>query len=624
MCGIAGIWNKDGTGIDDNELDVLVNSLSHRGPDSNGKWINKNLGLAHTRLKIIDLSDSANQPFTDGGDVLVFNGEIFNYKKIKDKLSDEYNYKTKSDTEVLYFALQKWGENCLNIIDGQFAFAYYNKKENSLLIARDHVGICPLYISNDQNKFIFSSEIKPILNLKKSTIDKQGIIDYFSFRYNIQNGHTLFSNIKRFHPAHYTKIDLNNHKIIEKRYWRLSFQENDYDNIDLQDYFNKILDNEINKQTISDVPLGMYLSGGIDSGALLHGFSKYISPINTFTIGFSESDGDFQRVNNLHRKLNFNKNIIPFNIDLMRDIEDIVFSLEEPFGDLIISANYVLSKFASKHVKVVLSGEGGDEAFFGYDHQRAFLRMFNYSKNPLANYLMKFSLNILPAKVIALANNYPGGFSINELNQIRETYSNISNPSSAYINLISLFNKNDIRNIFENSFISDTNGVPDHKTIKELFSIDNNLWQSIMRAEVEQFTLIINLLKQERYGMRFSLEGRVPLVSKNILKFAASLPYKNLIGKVNKEYLIKYSRSKIIKKNPFSVFTSPEYKKILIHLCDNYVNKKAVHETGILKWGGVKNIIASIDKGSLLSIKKSMSILIFMVWWKKYRKFLEF
>ena len=290
------------------------------------------------------------------------------------------------------------------------------------------------------------------MHLNKSPLDKQGVIDFFTFRYNIQNGHTMFENIRRFHPGQYLKINLQSKKDIKKRYWRLNFREYDESDSESQDRFNSLLDKEIIKQTISDVPLGMYLSGGIDSGALLHGFSKKASGINAFTIRFSKNDGDFKRVNSLSNIYDFKKNTIPFDFDLMNDIEDVIFSLEEPFGDLIIVANYILSKFASKHVKVVLSGEGGDEAFLGYDHQRALLNMFKYSQIPFFNMFLSSALKFLPPKIISIASSYPGGFSLNELKKIRRTFSSIDSPSSSYINLVSLFDENEINHLFKKSF----------------------------------------------------------------------------------------------------------------------------------------------------------------------------
>jgi len=624
MCGIAGIWNRNNNSISKSELELMIKKMRHRGPDAKGIWMSQNFGLGHSRLKIIDLSNRANQPFTNGEDVLVFNGEIFNFKELKKQLPSMKKYKTSSDTEVLFHSLKYWGTEALNKIEGQFAFAFFDKKSNSFLLARDHVGICPLYIMENDNELIFSSEIKPILEIRKSSLDHQGTLDYFAYRYNIQNSHTLFSNIKRFPPANYWKIDLGKNEIIKNRYWRLNFTQNNYlSNHDIQKQFNNIFDKEIKSQTVSDVPVGMYLSGGIDSGALLQGFSKTISDINTFTIGFAENDNDLIRVKRLQNKLSFKNNILPFNPESFESIEDVVLSLEEPFGDLIICANYLLAKYASENVKVVLSGEGGDEAFIGYDHQRAFLKMLRLSKIPLINSSVSLALSILPPKLLAIANGYPGGFGYSEKSQIKNTFANINSPVDAYIQLITLFKEHELKTLFKSSFLNKAPQSFDRAPLDEIFMLDDNIWQSVMRAEIEQLTLIINLLKQERLGMRFSLEGRVPLVSRKILDFAASLPLDKIYNKINKQYLIHYSKTNVLKKRPFSILANPKYKMMISLLIDKYITKSNVDETGILEWDSVSEAVSDLKSGSMLKIKKTMSILVFLIWWSKYKYFLK-
>ena len=618
MCGIAGIWNKEGKRSLEPRLQTLVRKMRHRGPDAEGVWSKNNLALGHSRLKIIDLSNNANQPFTDGNDVLVFNGEIFNFMELKKKLPGNYVYKTSSDTEVLFRALQCWGVDALKKIDGQFAFAFYDDDEKSLMLARDHVGICPLYTMENDNEIIFASEIRPILELNKSPIDPQGVLDYFSYRYNIQNGHTLFANIKRFHPANYWLIDLINNKIKKKRYWRLRFNKENYNNNNIQETFNELFDSQVKVQTISDVPIGIYLSGGIDSGALLSGFSKVISPINSFSLEFSKDDEDINRVNALNRKIPFNKNIIPFNQQSLDTIEDVIFSLEEPFGDLIICANYLLANYASRSVKVVLSGEGGDEAFMGYDHQRAFMKMLSLGKSVNNRFMINTLLKIIPSSLLSIVNTYPGGFGSEEQRRIQETFRNITTPVDAYLNLVKLFNDKELNTLFLKSFLSNAPDGPDRIPLDEIFHMDNHIWQSIMRSEIEQLILIVNLLKQERLAMRFSLEGRVPLVSRKVLEFAASLPIEKLFGGINKEYLVRYSGSNIIRKKPFSVFAHKEYKKMLIILMDKYADKQSVYETGILSWEYVEQLRNSINRGGLIVVKKAMVVLVFLIWWKKY------
>lgn len=480
-----------------------------------------------------------------------------------------------------------------------------------------------MYTFETDTDLYFSSEIKPILEVQKFSLHPQGIFDYFAYRYNIQNGLTLFDGIQRFAPGHYWQIDLKDKSIKKNRYWRLKFSDNDCRKEDMQAKFNQIMDREIASQSVADVPVGIYLSGGIDSRALLFGFSKIVSKINSFTISFDQDDPDVQSVNALEKEVNFNKKMISFTPDLFEDIEDVVFSLEEPFGDLIICANYFLPKHASESLKVVLSGEGGDEAFIGYDHQRAFLKMTNLGNSKILKKLAGIMLSICPTRLLAMINSYPGGFGSEEHKRIKQVFEKIDKPYDAYIRLVSLFSDMEFGKLFSGKFLSHAPDGPDRDTIRRTFSKDQHLWQSVMRSEIEQLTLIVNLLKQDRFSMRFSIEGRVPLVSRSVLDFAATLPIDTLLNRINKEYLLNYSNSEPLIKRPFSIITSPIYIKILIDLMEKYVNQSSVNECGILSWDYVSQIAERLKKGGMLAVKKAMALVVFMIWWKVFRIYVK-
>jgi asparagine synthase (glutamine-hydrolysing) len=620
VCGIAGIWSKGNKSIPEDYIRKMVDTLKHRGPDAEGIWDIPGLSLGHRRLKILDLSDAANQPFTDGRDVLIFNGEIYNYQAIKEQLTNFYSFTTRSDTEVLFRALQKWDKSALGKIDGQFAFAFYRASDRSLILARDRVGICPLYIYETEDEFFFSSEIKPILSIKKCSLDSKGIVDYFTYRYNIQNGRTLFSGIKRFPPAHFLKINLNTKEKYEKRYWRLNFNTYDRSENEIQREFNDIFDREVASQSYADVPVGLYLSGGIDSGALLSGFAKAKHDINSFTIRFSHDDKDFARAKELTDKFKAKSTIVDFSPEFFDPLEDIVYSLEEPFGDLIICANYLLAGLASQSVKAVLSGEGGDEAFCGYDHQRAFLKMQNMAQYPFFKLLINSYLKLSTPRLTQLLQSYPGEFGSEEQKRISEVFRKISNPAEAYIELVSLFNRSEITALFSQDFKNNCSIEPDTNPIIEIFESETDTYKSVMRAEIEQLTLIVNLLKQDRFAMRFSMEGRVPLVSHNVMEFAASLPYNKIISRINKNYLLNYTNSGIIKKAPFSLFSGKLFLETLVKLMDKHITRNIVHESNILSWPAIQHIRNKVVKGNILAVKKAMAILVFYVWYSVFRE----
>ncbi len=621
MCGIAGIWSKKNGKVPEGHIIEMLQSLTHRGPDAQGVWSRPGLALGNRRLKILDLSDTANQPFLDGEDVLVFNGRIFNHLALKKELSDRFSFKTTCDTEVLLRALQVWDEKALDRIEGQFAFAFYRGASHTLMLARDHVGICPLYVLDTQDALYFSSEIRPLLSLQKCTLNGSAVVDYFTYRYNIQNGRTFFKEIRRFSPAHFLKIDLNTKSMHERRYWRLDFNETEASNAEFQKEFNRILDDEISAQRIVDVPVGMYLSGGIDSGALLKGFSSAKIDINSFTLSFSKKDSDYSRVLELAKDYKFKKNLIEFSENDLDRIEEVVSALEDPFGDMIICANYLLAEQASRQIKVVLSGEGGDESFCGYDHQRAFFKLQEFLRFPLAKLSLVTALNILPPAILGRLQSYPGKFGPNEVVRIRNVVERIQDPAQAYVQMVSLFDLKDLPDLFSEKFKAMYPLTPDMAPFREIFEKESNSWRAIMRAEIEQLTLIVNLIKQDRFAMHFSMEGCVPLVSRRVLQFAASLPYNMQYSRTNKELLLNYSGHSKVKKKPFSLFATPQYLDKLIKLMDAYVSYDRVLESSVLSWQHVQRIRNELVSGDLLVIKQAMAIVIFMVWWKCFSPF---
>lgn len=623
MCGIAGVWSKKGGAPSEALVGRMLSCLSHRGPDAQGIWSGPGLVLGHRRLKILDLSDRANQPFTDGKDAIVFNGEIFNYKELKAELSQKCTFTTTSDTEVLFRSLQRWGEEALLKIEGQFAFAFYCAQSRSLMLARDHAGICPLYVRNKDGDFYFSSEIRPLLELGKSDLDRQGVVDYFTYRYNIQNGRTLFTDVKRFPPAHFLKIDVESGESVQRRYWRLEFQQQQGSPKELQKQFDNLFNEEVSRQQAADVPVGLYLSGGIDSGALLAGFSKNTSEINAFTLLFSKGDAERGQVDALSRRYRFEKKYIEFSPQDFSVLEDAVLALEEPFGDLIICANYTLAQYASKAVRVVLSGEGGDESFCGYDHQRAFAKMAALTSNRIMQKFIPQAWRLLPSRLIAMSVSYPGRFGAREKQKTEKVFMAMGDSADAYIELVRLFDAEELRSLFSKNFSNGADTGPDTGPIREIFNNEKERWQALMRVEIEQLVLIVNLLKQDRFSMHFSLEGRVPLVSRKILEFAGTLSYSELFGKDTKRLLLGYAASAPVRKRPFSILGHENYVNSMLILMDRYLTPEAIDEMGIFSPDALKLIRARMKEGGIIDLKQAMCILVFAVWWGQFKRYLN-
>ncbi len=380
MCGITGIIKLDG----DTSPDVILkmnNSLIHRGPDCGNFYIseNKKIALGHRRLSFLDLSDDASQPMRDISRrlTLVFNGEIYNYLELKEELQLYYDFKTKSDTEVILAGYIKWGIDVVNKLKGMFAFTLLDERENRLFMVRDRFGIKPLYYSICDDKLIFASELKAVLasNEVPNEIDFSAFCDFFVYRY-IPSPKTIWQNVKKLEPAHYIEINTENltHKLTE--YWRLKSGENIRDEVEIISKVNSILSTSVCEHVRADVPIGSFLSGGYDSSALVLLMKKIKLNPETFSIGFSnweKSEDQYATIVARHLEVP-NKVMVADEkslelIDLLSQVYD------EPLADISIVPTYLVSKLAKSSVKAVLSGEGADEIFGGYSWQKDFFKL---------------------------------------------------------------------------------------------------------------------------------------------------------------------------------------------------------------------------------------------------------
>lgn len=380
MCGITGIINFDFDGISKSDLQSMADSIAHRGPDGEGFYTSSSVGFGHRRLAIIDLSEAANQPFIakDNRFILVYNGEVYNFREIKKELiARGYTFKSSSDSEVILYSWQEWGKDCVTKFNGMFAFAILDTEKNQVNLVRDRYGIKPLYFYQKGNLILFGSEQKAIKanSHYHSSLDKEGLIEYLTFQ-NFFTDKTLTKDIKLLPPASITTIALKNREVKTEVYWDYSFNESS-DIKDYQEYkeeLDRLLNQAVNRQIVSDVELGSFLSGGMDSGTLTALASQKLPYIKTFTCGFDLSSASGLELTFDERakaeamsalfKTEHYEMVLKAG-DMERCMSKLVTHLEEPrVGQSY--PNYYASHLASKFVKVVLSGAGGDELFGGY------------------------------------------------------------------------------------------------------------------------------------------------------------------------------------------------------------------------------------------------------------------
>ena len=382
MCGIAGLLNLDGASISPPVLQNMTDAIAHRGPDGEGHWIDGPIGLGHRRLAIIDLSPLGHQPMMslDGRYVVSYNGEIYNFRELRAELETKgYEFRSASDSEVLLTALQVWGPKALDRFNGMFAFALWDRHEKKLMLARDRYGIKPLYIGRAGKQLAFASEQKAILTLPNfpRNLDSEALYEYFTFQ-NIFTEKTLLKNITLLPAGHYCLIDLSKPlaNLRFTQYWDYNFREPDQ-KADRQEYveeLDRLFSQAVNRQLVSDVELGSYLSGGMDSGSITAIAAKSFSNLKTFTCGFDLSSASGielafdERVRAEAMSAKFKTEHYEMVLkagDMERCLPKLAWHLEEPrVGQSY--PNYYAAQLASKFVKVVMSGAGGDELFAGY------------------------------------------------------------------------------------------------------------------------------------------------------------------------------------------------------------------------------------------------------------------
>lgn len=377
MCGIFGWKTSRDWCFDKKELELMGQSLSHRGPDDSGIYLDDSIRLAlgHSRLSIIDLSENGHQPMVDTitGGVLNYNGEIYNYKPIKKELESlGHSFNSKSDTEVLLIAFRQWGVECLEKIVGMYAFGYWHSESGSLYLVRDPMGIKPLYYwpLPDKRGVLFASEIKAFTGLPgfTKTIDKTSLSQYLEFGYTFASSNTIFSDVKKVPPGHFLKIDSGNNIVIERYFKPNVGISGDTDRRDLEHELFETLDTVVKEQLIADVPVGLLLSGGIDS-SIIAAMASRSTRVRTFSFGFEESDIDERKKARLVSE-HIGSDHQEFMISpkqILNNLPETVRCMDDLFADWgVFSTKMMYRECRDRDIKVVLVGEGADELFGGY------------------------------------------------------------------------------------------------------------------------------------------------------------------------------------------------------------------------------------------------------------------
>jgi len=374
VCGICGEFKFNNEGFVQKKLDNLMNSISKRGNDSNGKYLDNNVFLGHHRLAIIDTSEKSNQPMKIENYVIVFNGVIFNYPTLKRELIKKgHSFESSGDTEVIIRAYIEFGEKCVDHFDGVFAFCIYDSQRNTIFLARDRIGIKPLYYLNENNEFYFSSHIKGIIkNMNSPQINPVALNYQFTLHSVVPAPHTIINNVKKLEPG-YTLTISRSGDMRKRKYFDINEIEiKEYSNDEIKDNVITLLTSAIEKRiNIADVPVGILLSGGLDSSLITAISKNYKDDLSTYSIGFNsineEQGNEFyysDMVARDYKTRHYKYNIS--NSDLLNSLDEVILNMSEPMFSQDSSAFYLLAKKVSESSKVVMSGQGADEVFGGY------------------------------------------------------------------------------------------------------------------------------------------------------------------------------------------------------------------------------------------------------------------
>jgi len=543
MCGIAGkVYYDRQRPVAESDLHAMADCLLHRGPDGEGILLKNNAGFAMRRLAIIDLK-TGNQPIynEDGTIGVVQNGEIYNYKEVRDELrSKGHNFATDSDTEVIVHAYEEYGKDCPNHLNGQFAFAINDTKTDTQFLARDRLGIKPLFWYSDTEKFMFASELKSLIqdNDFPAILDEEGVWDYFSFGY-VPTPKSIFEGVNKLEPG--CSLTLRDGIIIIDRYWKLEANEelDISDESELLSILEGLLQKSVEDRLVSDVPFGAFLSGGIDSSLVVALMAKTMNmPVKTFSIGFEEFGyNELDKARIVSDLFNTEHHEYIVKADAVTILPKLAIQYDEPFADSSALPTYYLSKMAREEVTMCLSGDGGDELFGGYNR---YLRYANGGASELPAIFRQ------PAKMIS--NLMPHGTS--GKNRLRWFG---MDPLERYIDQMSFYPNQIKDQLFSHEFLNGSAKKNSYDKLRGYYKGTENRDQLTRVSNLDIHTYLVdnNLQKVDRASMLNSLEVRVPLIDYKVTEFAISLSSKYKIRGNIKKYLL---RKLAEKKFPEEIF----------------------------------------------------------------------
>jgi len=639
VCGIVGYLNLDGSQLDPAQdlLAQLCESITHRGPDERGMKVIGPVALGMTRLSIIDLK-SGQQPISNEDDTvwIVFNGEIYNYQDLRKHVVERgHVLKTQSDTETIVHLYEEYGVDCLNFLEGMFAFAIWDKSKDRLFVARDRMGEKPLHWANFEGQFIFASEIKGILAHPKSRrrLNPIAVQKYLALEY-VPAPDSIFEGIHKLMPGNYMVIEGGQLKTAA--YWRPEITRTELSEQEASDKLIELLDLSVKRRLISDVPLGVFLSGGIDSSTIAALAKNHTTgPLRTFSVGFADPSFDeSEHARAVAAHLGTEHEEVTFDPDLaFQTMQELWEVLDEPMADASIIPTFYLSKMTKRSVTVALSGEGGDELFGGYPTYQAHRLAGIYNALPavLREQIVEPAIRSLPVSM----NNLSFDYKVK-----RFIAAAAEKPTTRHLRWMGAFPIKEHDSLINEGMISaNSSAVSAPWKVEEdlldfldkrSFGSQSGGWDtlnSIMRLDMGTYLPDDLLVKSDRASMAASLEVRLPFLAYPLVEFALSLPSNYKVKSMTTKYLLKkavapYLPARTIKRPkkgfgiPVAKWLNNDFKPLL----DEFFSQQFIASQGIFQYPYIERLRTEHASGSKDRRKELWTLLMFQWWYSKFFK----
>jgi asparagine synthase (glutamine-hydrolysing) len=616
MCGIAGIVRWDGAPIAEREIRDMCSAIVHRGPDDEGVYLGDGVALGMRRLSIIDL-EGGHQPISneDGSVWIVFNGEVYNYRELRRGLEQRgHVFRTDSDTETIVHLYEDYGPRCVDQLRGMFAFAIWDERKHQLLLARDRLGIKPLYYAERGHEILFASELKPILQLPHvpRAIDWGAAHHLFAFL-STPSTRSIVAGVSKLEPARTAVASRSNPRLRIDKYWDVQFRPNEKaSEQELVEQLRALLTESVTLHQVSDVPVGAFLSGGLDSSAVVALMSRPAAGrLKTFSIGFAESQFDELRyARDVAARFQTDHHDIVIRPDVVQIVEDLTWYLDEPFGDTSAIPTYMVSKLAAAHVKVVLSGDGGDELFAGYDkyvveqHERRFDR--------------------IPAPLRAIAGGIgrllpPGMTGRRFLRHLA------LDGARRYLDASTMFPADEVRRLFQpDAYQHLQRHDPIAEPLQSLRDYGDDWLAAVQYCDLHTYLPLDILTKVDRATMAHSLEARPPLLDHRLAEFAATIPARYRLNGGTTKYLFKQAMRGILpdaiidrQKHGFAVPIASWLRGDLSEFARSLLLSTACRERGVFDPTHVERLLTLNARGRDLDLQ-IWTMLSFELWCQRF------